>query len=541
MGKPVFLDCAQAQVGPNGVVDYHWPVARSEILAVRDVTVQGLVGLVRQLQAEGRGEAAEILLVLIFIINTEIMSLYQAWGVVRRSREAGRELILPQNERLFSALYEGSVPASPPMLRELLSGPFRPRKLRLPLRVARGWLMRFVDSISRYPLLGVDYNRDIVTMTLSPLIQSHAEKCGERVVYRGPHTWFGPVNAPVADQEDDERVVEDVVALTERAFTEGGESLPTIIIEHQRRWLHQALGAVRFHLRHLEVNMEKVPRRLWTGAGMQIWSRMLRVAVMRNGGEVTGHDHGTGAGHRSDRYKTLREFEHCSRFVTFAPGQAEGNRHNIDKSLLIQKTAPVIDWIPLPQSAPSMRVASRSSAQGRLSAQQVKRILFVSGLADEASLFFSPTLPRVGMMDWYARLMSQLRKWGYEVYWKPHPSERALPPGNYLDSIGVHLVEGVVEEWYEKADALLFDTFHTTAFISGVSSGRPMVLVDFGVDALSETARALLERRVAIVEANYARDTYRAGLEWEHLHTALRDDCLRLSDPAFRHAYITAE
>jgi len=513
---------------------FFWPISREEIHAVLNLVIAGLVNLSKQLSNEGRSEARYLLYALTPTIQKEIISLYRMQAFFNRSTASDRSLLF--QGRLFAALANEMAPSYPATLNILKSGPSRPQRLRTPARLLRGIVMPYLDSIVRYPLTRLDDSYDAITITVTPLIEANAGRVDHRVVYRGAHYWFDRVSELV-NNKDDSRIIEHILDITRSAFHEGSEVLPTFLAKYQKEWLRFAFALSRTHLRNIEKKSVRLPKNLWTGSGLWIWARLLKPIVCERGGHITGHDHGTGAGYRNERYKAYREFEFCNRFITFGPGHVDGYKNCFASGVWSGNQLPEIDWLAIPKNSAPEKIRKRLARKSLPS--EIKKVLFVSGLCDhDDSVFFSPLMSQIQLKDWYVRLLKFLKHSGFEIFWKPHRQDNALPSNDFLAEFGVNVVRNVVEDWYPKVDALLFDSFYTTPFFSGISSGRPLVFVDFGYEPFTEVARNLIAKRIAIVRAGFDPVNQRAELDWSVLSSALKEGCVRLADTGFQNSYI---
>jgi len=131
-------------------------------------------------------------------------------------------------------------------------------------------------------------------------------------------------------------------------------------------------------------------------------------------------------------------------------------------------------------------------------------------------------IPDLVAVDWQARLLGKLTKWGYQVLHKPHPGGTARPPIGFVEKFGVRMLGGRFEDVMSRADLYLFDFALTSTFGPALSSAKPMVLIDFGMAPWIEEARKMLERRCAIVRG-WFDEANRAHVHWDELRDAIEE------------------
>ncbi|MGF1610046.1 MAG: hypothetical protein ACFCUQ_11660, partial [Kiloniellales bacterium] len=483
--------------------------------------------LIRLAKRRADQRESEALSILVPHLWNESLALFTAVALHRRYA-AGQKTVVPSpRHRLLKGLANGEMPPSR-LLATLAKGPARPSRLRAPLRLARGVLVR--DSISRLRLSRLDLKRDIVTNSVTSLIQANARACGEPVTYRGSHEWFAGLDqadisaarskAPPSDVDD------DLLRVTADAFAAGGEELPQSAAGYIRRYTADALAAIGCHVRRLEAVPERLPARLWTGAGSDPWTRMLRHVTRRFNGEVTGHDHGPGAGYTTSIQKTLIDFEACNHFITMTPGQAEGYaRWVFRRDLLIQ---------PEPPSFEARRTRWSLRRYGPVD-RPVRTVMLVAGEYTAEMMRGLPLLPDPVVVDWHARLFARLRGWDYEVLFKPHPDSDGAPPPGFAALLGQAPLCEPFEAAVDRADVILFDWPRTTTFASAMLCGKPMVLVDFGLGFFVEEAQQLLRRRCAVVAGRFSDDN-RCHTDWTELRAAI-EQAPALMDGEFESCY----
>ena len=163
-------------------------------------------------------------------------------------------------------------------------------------------------------------------------------------------------------------------------------------------------------------------------------------------------------------------------------------------------------------------------------------ILYVTPFVtyDEFGAF--PLMPIPVAFDWQARLFRMLQDMGHRVSQKPHPESHGPTPPVFAEKFGVLALTGRFEDVYEGYDLILFDYPMQTCFGFTLRTGKPVVLIDFGVAEYKPELRALLERRCAVVPGRYDAQN-RAHVDPTALKQAIERAPL-LCDPGFAAAVL---
>jgi len=150
-------------------------------------------------------------------------------------------------------------------------------------------------------------------------------------------------------------------------------------------------------------------------------------------------------------------------------------------------------------------------------------------------LHYFPLLPTPVAADWHARLISNVRGWGYEMLLKPHPGSHYPIPPAFTEELGARLLTERFERVLADADAVMFDSPMSTTFGVALASEKPVILIDLGRAIFRPEARALLEKRCRIVKA-WFDETNRLQIDWDELRRAIAE-APDLTDPAFVESY----
>lgn len=503
---------------------------------MRDTALSGLASASRHDPRAGLSDP-EILSVVFVQFLAEAMVLYQARALCRRLGELGHIPSAPPNDRVFSTVLAGvPPPADHPLLRKLAEGFPATRRPGPPAWMGRVVQESRLQGLSLSVLLPRDRGRDILAIDHSTLITHHARTFSGRVRPLNYREFFAEPVAPGPSSRAGEPLagplLDLALAAVDRGFRAGNESLPGFLARYLRDWLARATGLVRARLVSLLRRRSDLPLRLWTGSGANIWSRVLRHAVREAGGSVTGHDHGSGAGHIDGVAKTVADFESSDEFVTYTQTQVRLLEREMRSDLLTQAVPPRIRSVESPRAVRLPRAwRRRPRARGGK-----KSVLYPSTFYNGERMHFMVQIPDVVAVDWEARLFARLCEWGYDVVLKPHPDSVSPPPDVYTRDFGVRIRSEPFERVMGEADVILSISSLSTAFFNALLTDLPIVFVDFGLVSWLPEARAVFEKRCPVVHG-WFDENRRAQVDWPELREAI-ERAPSLKDDAFRQEFV---
>lgn len=518
-------DSATMRISAAGVTDLFWPLSRSEQEISRDTLLSELVAVARTRGNESDNDR-DLIAAMLQLLVREGMVLMLTYSVGRRARAAGHEVVWPAGCGYCPAVGTGEAPSveDSVLLRTLRRGPScHPAWLRYPVRLRRD--LRY-NGLGWRAIRRSNPAHDIIACHTTDVLEEHARSVPDTVKYTLCGEWFTSLDEHSAEVRDaapmPQALIDEVVAALRAAFSSIGEFMPETLAEYFRSCVVRGARLSRVHIERILAHPRRVPKRLWTGTGGYIWARFLRHAVRRLGGEVTGHEHGTGESIiRYFNTKTFSDLESADRFVTFNSNQRRWLEETIDERFLVPLKRPTI-LVP-PYRHGLVRYAGRPLSGARDTARPKDaplRVMYVGPIY----VGFSPRVSNhnsdVLLIDWQARLFAKLRAWGFEVVFKPHPEGEQRPPRAFVEELGVRELRGAFEDEWHNADVYLFDWKSTTAFSTAMSTGLPVVLVDFSFEIFAPEMQILVDENCARVEG-WADDANRLHVDWEKLRHAI--------------------
>lgn len=531
-------------IGPEGAGQIFWPLTRAEQEASRDALLAGLVSVSR-----ARGDELDLERDLFSAISQllvrEGMALYLTQAVVRRAKAEGIDVVWPANCGHCQLLWQGRAPSvqESSIVRTLMRGPVcHPRWRRYPTKVLHDIRHNGVGWAAFRTLRP---ERDIIACHATDVLEEHARCVEDTVKYTLLGEWFFPLNRDETNGDSvkpvAERIKAEAVTVLENAFAAGGESLPVHLAKYFAEVVSEGSCLARIHLDRLLARPNDLPQRLWTGSGAYIWARLLRHAVRRVGGKVTGHEHGTGESIITYfNTKTFSDLESADRFVTFNSNQRRWLESTIDERFLVPLSRPEI---LVPDYRPGfVKYAGRPLRGGRTVAAPNSgpiRVMYVAPIYCGFNPRISHHNADLIVVDWQARLLAKLRDWGCEILFKPHPEGEQRPPQSFEREFGARILSGPFEDVWSQADIYIFDWKSTTAFSTAISTGLPIVLVDFEFERFAPEMQMLVEQNCTIVPG-HADSSNRLQVDWDDLHRAIHNyphgSSKEIREKAFRFA-----
>lgn len=391
-----------------------------------------------------------------------------------------------------------------------------------------------IDGLKVAPLTPQLIANHIISTQRTPLICRQAKAVNEDVYYFRSETWFSPINDPdlvTALAQNNPPIEQDLIKIVHTLYAEQNVIPSSFVDAYLTKTLQEMAAILRLHYHRL-LARDDLPKRLWTGTGGYIWDLLLRSAVIAKGGHVTAFDHGGGTAHVAIPLVGFVELWACHQFVTFNHRQALDIQAASARWPKLDDMNPGVTHVPEKSDPPSIFIKPEF-LQGT---GKIKKIFILSTLYDQdrgRSFAFYPDLAYV---DWQARLMGKLKEWGYEVYFKPHPESRSLPPAGFSDVLGVHIIHDRFEEVLQQADLFIIDYTYTSIMIPAFLTNIPIVLIDFDNLPWHPDARRLIEERAPLIDCGFDTNN-RVQIDWGQLKTAINTSLTKCNHHDYAQTY----
>ncbi len=504
-------------IDAEGVHPCLWPMPLEELESVRDRFLLELFTWFRA-QDVDRDRDVELIWLNAGAIGMEFTRLIHAWVVLQRLQERGFPLSEGQrDDGLFTNLAAGRAPTRAVYASETMAGlPADPlwRKFVRGLRYALN-----PGAICYRPPALISRDEDLVTFSLHALITEHARQSGRRLVVSKFADWMttGDITHRAANGGATPTGREAVISLMRCSFAEKDCPMPDFLVQHCDAHLKRLTAWAQVYLDDVLRREKHLPKHFWSGSSGILQNRVMARAVQRAGGETTGHDHSSSSGWWSTPLRTVVELNYVDRFATYGEAIARDLRRDIEPSLLVRPDrVPEITAIARPAEGAGPRAAepARPGTDGR-------GLMYVMTAYTGNFGGLWPIMADPVAVDWQTRLLAQLDARGYDITIKPNPDSHCAPPSALQELFKVRTVEGPCETVMPEADMLLFDYPASTCFLAALRTDRPIVYIDFPFTRLNPEARALLERRVAVVRGRLDASG-RAQIDWSELDAALK-------------------
>ncbi len=509
--KRASLDVARMDIDADGLVDFVWPVAREEVLAVRDNFLADIVPFLRS--EGGKNRQADVIAVLLGTLLGEVLSIYRAQAAVRRLAAGGYVAEYPPQDRLYGALAAGTVPRPSAIAAILACGIVAPPAWRRYGRLLRRTL---APNLFAVPPSRPNLSTSIVTVAVGDMIRQHAAAIGEPVYYQRFEEWFAPLGAhekAAFGGVPREAFLDSIMDIVGRAFAAGHEPLLDHSARYLREWARDVGALVDRYLTRLFAARKRVPKRLWRGTGGNLFARMLSYACRELGGHVTGHDHAHGQGPWRTYGDAIVEIPGCDRFLVWTQTQRTAALRNLRADLLLEGTPPEIGVVPGVFRPAILDAPAPKPARPRT-------VMYVGTLYEDDFVAFTPLDPACVLVDFEARLIAKLKDCGFDVLVKPHPESPIAAPAAYAERLGATIVTDRFEDCYQRADIILFGQPNATAFFNVLATPKPIVVADTALRDWHPEALALLEKRCGVVIGRRAPDN-RIEMVWDALRSAI--------------------
>lgn len=528
------LDIKKLNIDSQGITSFDYPVSRTEVIEMRDALVSNFVKLYKEHQDST--EEIELFVVLMLVYLSTVMSIYQTGIIHQRLQKKGYHITYSDKYQFSQHHHNNTVPAFDQLSKLLVKGVPRSNRLHVTLLRSVWRTLKMIEWNGFKPSRWFNNENAIHCIDYTGLAKRHAQSISHKIIYSSLSDWFLPLDKNTALQSQswkplDSNIINDILSVTLETTQAKHFTINTKWQQFLNDWLQDSSAAVRHRLHVLSEKKNQFPKHLWTGTGGNIWNRILRHAVRKQGAIVTGHDHANGIGHLRYYCKLPNDYDSCDHFVTFTKRQADNLITNCRSDWLIPEKPPVITYIPKQNHS-----HSDQSAPVNTDKKQVSSVMYISSFYVGELFQFGIQIPDYIQVDWEARLFHHLNQWGYQTYHKPHPESLEMPPESLFEPFGVKRLHKPFEEVIDQVDVILFTNPQSTTVVHSLKTGVPLVFIDLGMIEWMDDAYEMIKKRCAVVKGYYD-ENYRAQLNWSELQSAIPDS-LHKKDNTFIHEFL---
>jgi len=460
-----------------------WPLAQAEVRALNAVVQRELVAAVRALP---ESDARLLLIIAAPAVGVTLLTVLSAWLTVARARKRGLTFSFGRPS-LAEPISKGETPDAGiffKVVRERFAAITTPRRDARLRALARSYLANWRLA---------PWGPKTAALNRNHLMDIEAARLRERRFrFLVLDTLFN--GTPVAVDAAILRPAQEAVAgLVDRLAVHlggCGEPLPTFVTNALRRAMHEHLETVAGHDALLRSKWRQVPLELWTGTGGNYIARLCRAAVRREGGRITGFDHGGNSHIHADLAPLhVHELSLCDHFVTDTPEKAALLTQGVDTDLSLDGRPPRI-MAAARGGVPVLRSTGMRS---------IRTVMYVTtAFVGETQYPLQPLLPDPVYADWQGRLVNALHATGVRVLVKQHPEGLRKGEPLVMSANGTY-IGGRFDEVAHQADAFIFDYPATSTLGEAITSEKPVIFVDLQLADWNPQVRADFERRCAIV------------------------------------------
>lgn len=237
------------------------------------------------------------------------------------------------------------------------------------------------------------------------------------------------------------------------------------------------------------------------GTSPKMLGRLLGHLYQSHGKTVIRCAHGGERPFFDDDHWGLSEFPFCDRYLGHSHGEADAiaRRHREGRLIRVHDQPPVCVGLG---SQRHQNIYTMMHDRAGLPARQAKKVMFVaSSFLGEFSSHIPAIKPAdVLIADLEIQVMSELRKAGFEILFKPHP-KAVIGSGSIYQGCFDALVSRPFDPLRDDVDVYVFD-YAGSAFFDALASRRGVVLIDTKLRPFDPTTIDDLLARIEIVPAS---------------------------------------
>lgn len=542
ISQTIHLPPLEKDITADGIQNYFWPIGFREIADFGKKLQYALADYLRNYP-----DQEEILNYKILIKHyvCEVCGVFQGDLLRERIKDMDVDIDVSSNWLFYPYTLNETPPPYPRILENLKNIKASPsflQRLKQPKRILKvlskvrpfekGGIK--VDGLLLMKPTADDLENAIITTQRTEIISIHAKKVDKPVFLCRSDKWFNEVNNEeigLARQNINPEIVSDILSIIYNLYKTFDIEPKPYAKKYLEDCMKEFFAIISIHTNRLK-RRQDIPKQIWTGTSGNIWDMMLRLESLKREGVVTAHDHSGDRAHAENYEMGWIEMYGATYFATFSEKQAESLRTYIGKWPVLDKNPPEIISVG---SKKNKQVMAKHE-EVRSEPKNIKKVLLFSTVYDRDRGRGNPIFPMISYIDWQARLIGHLNKWGYQVYLKPHPESPLAPPQVFTEELNVTIINGRFEDMSERMDLYFFDFTQTSVFKPAILTDIPIVFVDFkGLDWV-EGARELLEKRAEVLEG-YFDENNRVHVNWEEIQKALETSIEKVSNTEFVDRY----
>ena len=525
--KKTTLFCAVADfdVSKNGIKDYYWPISTHERMTFASGLCADYCDFIRN---NSTHDDNDLLPYKIYGTRflAEVVAIFQGELLRERTLQDQVDVIVPEDWTYWPKIIKRNNLAPSKTVTSITQGPtqtnyskriFDPKFLKNIFKLLKLKKRGLgIENIKIKPLTKNVLDKSIIALQRTELIIKHAENIDKEVIFCRSNKWFESVSKNEIEQNIkaiDDLIIDEIISLVQKNFKRFSISLKPENNEYLTKTLKEAITVTRIHYEKLLKKKESLPAHVWTGTTGHYWDTLLRLAVMENGGISEGHDHGSGWSYLTNPLRGINELWGCHNFFTF-------NEFHASEMTIGAKHWPLYESKNISiKPVPSLKTDKINNFERfKLITIKPRKVFVMATLFDNDRGRIGPGNVNNFIVDWQARLVTYLKKSGYDVVLKIHP-ENKFGHHPSLSELGAEITSEPFTNIMEQADVVLFDCIYTTAFTDCLKTNVPMVLIDFFGFPWTETGLKLIKNRSEIIEADYRNN--RAYPDWDKIDAAI--------------------
>jgi len=242
---------------------------------------------------------------------------------------------------------------------------------------------------------------------------------------------------------------------------------------------------------------KKKPVSLFIGSNNNTLSRILSVAVRKNGGKVTAFSHGEPLAYNWKKIAWM-ELALADEYVEYSPALAETLAEsskfyppaNGNQSTIIGGGFKLLKSI-------------REREKQKNPPEKIETVMLIGNAYRETGLSCVTSFPAPVQFDLERRIIELLRQFGYKVVYKKHPGGLLGKKELDFKIPNLEIISDSFEENLDKADAYFFYYTRTSTFGPALCTNKPIFVLDGGWEEIPEKMKRLLHSRCVFMEASF--------------------------------------